>query len=209
MKVPSRLPFFPTPPEQAAKPPLSCCGCREPTVPKEGELGAWDGGLNPHVVINGMGLDRLTGGFLHGPQFPHQWGTCASPVTAPGCLPSYPISLQRHPCIMQQRQTKLWGAKGDGCSPAAVRSCLSFPAGGHLSRLCLSAELFNPLNLQPNHKGSFSRLCERTCLPQTQLGFGGQEMQAAWEPDVGQGDSGRTSSFKQGARRAFALGAGC
>lgn len=66
-------------------------------------------------------------------------------------------------------------------------ACLSFPAGGHLSRLCLLIELFNPLNLQPKHKGSFSRWCERARPPQTQLGFGGQEMMAAWEPDLGQG----------------------
>lgn len=109
---------------------------------------------------------------------------------------------------MQHRETELRGANGDGCSPAAVWACLSFPAGGHLSRLCLSVELFNPLNLQPKHKGSFSRLCEVAWLPQTQMGCGGQEMQAAWEPDVGQGDPGRTSSFKQGARRGLALRAG-
>lgn len=107
-----------------------------------------------------------------------------------------------------QRETDLKGAKIDGCSPAAVWDCLSFPAGGHLSRLRLLVELFNPLNLQPKHKDFFSRLCERARPPQTQLGFGGQEMQAAGEPDMGQGDPGRTSSFKQEVWWGFALASG-
>lgn len=53
MKVPFPLPFFPTLSEQAAKSPPSPWGCREPTVPKEGELRAWRRGLNSHVVIVG------------------------------------------------------------------------------------------------------------------------------------------------------------
>lgn len=55
MKVPFQLPFFSTLLEQAAKPPLSHWGSRDPTVPKEGEFGAHHGGLNPHVVIMGQG----------------------------------------------------------------------------------------------------------------------------------------------------------
>lgn len=63
------------------------------------------------------------------------------------------------------------------------------------------------LNLQTKNKDSFSRLCERAHPSQTQLRFDGQEMQAAWEPDMGQGGPGKTSSFKQGAQRGFATGA--
>lgn len=61
--------------------------------------------------------------------------------------------------------------------------------------VCL-VELFNPLSLQTKHRGSFSRLCERACPPETQLEFGGQETWAAWEPDMEQGDPGRTLSIK-------------
>lgn len=157
----------------------------------------WDGTGQAHWWLSTWASVSLSMGHL------------CQPSHSPRMLPQLPHLFAEAPMHHAAKANQAWGAKGDGCSPAAVRSCLSFPAGGHLSRLCLSVELFNPLNLQPKHKGSFSRLCERACLPQTQLGFGGQEMQAAWEPDVGQGDSGRTSSFKQGAWRAFALGAGC
>lgn len=44
---------------------------------------------------------------------------------------------------MQQRETELPVAKGQGFSLAGVWACLSFPAGSSLSRLCLSVELFN------------------------------------------------------------------
>lgn len=201
MKVPSRIPFFPTPPEQAAKPLLSHWECWEPMVPKEGELGAWHGGLNPHMVIVEWDWTSSLVAFHVGLSFSIDGGPVPAQPQPPQCFPSCPVPLQRRPCIMQQRETKLRGTKADGCSPAAVWSCLSFPAGGHLSRLRPLVELFNPLNLQPKYKGSFSRLCKRARPPQTQMGV-------SWEPDVGQGDPGRTSSLKQGAWRGFAPGAG-
>lgn len=131
---PILAPFPPRPTRTGGQTSAISLGMLGARGPQGGRAGSPALSLESPCGHRGIGLGRLAGGFLRGPQFPHQWQACAIPATASWLCASL---LQGHPCIMQQRETELWEAKGDAFSPAGVWACLSFPAGGQLSSLCL------------------------------------------------------------------------
>lgn len=142
MKVPSRLPLFPTPPAEAAKPPPSCSGCREPVVTKDSELGDKRGGLDPCVVIVGWDWTDFLVAFHVGLSFPIYGGPvpgklCDASLAAPS-LCGAPCELCSKGKLSSWEQREM-GSPQQECGLASV-SLLEVPFPGYA---CLSVEQFN------------------------------------------------------------------
>lgn len=144
MKVPSWLPLFPTPPAESAKPPPSCCRCREPVVTKDSKLGDQCGCWDPCVVIRGWDWTDFLVTFHVGLSFPIYGGPVPDKLHD-ACLAA--PSLCRDPCescskwkLSRQEQREmafLW----QECGLASV-SLLEVPFPGYA--FLLSCLTFKP-----------------------------------------------------------------
>lgn len=135
-------------------------------------------------------------------------GDLCQPSCSSTMLPQLHHPFAEVPVHHTAKGNQVTGSKGRQVLPSSSVHLPQFPCWRSPFQAVGLVELFNPLSLQTKHRGSFSRLCERARPPETQLEFGGQETWAAWEPDMEQGDPGRTLSIKQEGQKGCAPGAG-